>query len=86
MLTDEMDIAGLKRELPICRVSDSVYIGAFVMFACGAYRPCAEALLKIAPENDYLLLRSQRVSLFSMRCASDGENKYFLARKAPSST
>ena len=31
-MTYEMDIAGLKRELPICPVSDDLSIGAFVMF------------------------------------------------------
>ena len=31
-MTYEMDIAGLKRELPLCKVSDDLYIGAFVMF------------------------------------------------------
>ena len=31
-MTYEMDIAGLKRELPICKVTDDLYIGAFVMF------------------------------------------------------
>ena len=31
-MTYEMDIAGLKRELPLCKVADDLYIGAFVMF------------------------------------------------------
>ena len=31
-MTYEMDIAGLKRDLPLCKVSDDLYIGAFVMF------------------------------------------------------
>ena len=31
-MTYEMDVAGLKRELPLCKVSDDLYIGAFVMF------------------------------------------------------
>ena len=31
-MTYEMDIAGLKRELPLCKVTDDLYIGAFVMF------------------------------------------------------
>ena len=29
-MTYEMDIAGLKRDLPLCKVSDDLYIGAFV--------------------------------------------------------
>ena len=30
-MTYEMDIAGLKRELPICKVTDDLYIGAFFL-------------------------------------------------------
>ena len=44
MHTYSMEIAGLKRELPICRVTDDLYIGAFICFgdaeltvACGIY-------------------------------------------------
>ena len=29
-MTYEIDIAGLKRNLPLCKVSDDLYIGAFV--------------------------------------------------------
>ena len=32
MHTYSMEIAGLKRELPICRVTDDLYIGAFICF------------------------------------------------------
>ena len=28
----EMEIAGLKRQLPLCPVNDSLYIAGFVMF------------------------------------------------------
>ena len=31
-MTYEIDIAGLKRELPLCKVADDLYIGAFVIF------------------------------------------------------
>jgi hypothetical protein len=31
-MTYEIDIAGMKRDLPLCKVSDDLYIGAFVMF------------------------------------------------------
>ena len=27
-----IDIAGLKRDLPLCKVADDFYIGAFIMF------------------------------------------------------
>lgn len=32
MLTYSMRIAGLERELPICKVTDDLYIGAFICF------------------------------------------------------
>ena len=31
-MTYEMTIAGLKRQLPLCKVTDDLYIGAFVIF------------------------------------------------------
>ena len=85
MLTYEMDIAGLKRELPICRVSDDVYIGAFVMFGDVELTVhCAEELLKMAPEYDYLLApEAKSIPLLYEMARQSGENKYFLARKAP---
>ena len=50
-MTYEMDIAGLKRELPLCKVTDDLYIGAFVMFGDVELTVhCAAELLKRAPE------------------------------------
>ena len=31
-MTYPIEVAGLKRELPICKVTDDLYIGAFVIF------------------------------------------------------
>ena len=46
-MTYEMDIAGLKRELPLCKVADDLYIGAFVMFGDVELTVhCASELLK----------------------------------------
>lgn len=55
-MTYEMDIAGLKRELPLCKVTDDLYIGAFVMFGDVELTVhCAAELLKRAPEYDYII-------------------------------
>ena len=55
-MTYEMDIAGLKRQLPLCKVSDDLYIGAFVMFGDVEITVhCAAELLKRAPEYDYII-------------------------------
>lgn len=31
-MTHRMTIAGVTRDLPICKVTDDLYIGAFIMF------------------------------------------------------
>ena len=51
-----MNIAGLKRDLPLCRVNDDLYIGAFVIFGDVELTvACARDLLKVAPEHDILI-------------------------------
>lgn len=84
MQTYEMDIEGLKRELPICRVSDDVYIGAFVMFGDVELTVhCAQELLKRAPEYDYIIApEAKSIPLLYEMTRQSGENKYFLAQKA----
>ena len=56
MLSHTMTIAGLKRDLPICKVNDSLYIGAFVIFGDVELTvACAAELLKRAPAYDYII-------------------------------
>ena len=85
MLTYEMDIAGLKRDLPICRVTDDVYIGAFVIFGDVELTVhCATELLKRAPEYDYIIApEAKSIPLLYEMARQSGQNKYFLARKSP---
>ena len=85
MLTYEMDIAGLKRDLPICRVTDDVYIGAFVIFGDVELTVhCAKELLKRAPEYDYIIApEAKSIPLLYEMARQSGNNKYFLARKSP---
>ena len=46
----KMNIAGLDRELPLCKVSDDLYIGAFIMFGDAEITvACARELLARAP-------------------------------------
>ena len=55
-MTYDIDIAGLKRSLPLCRVTDDLYIGAFVIFGDVELTVhCAAELLKRAPDYDYLI-------------------------------
>ena len=82
-MTYEMDIAGLKRDLPLCRVTDDLYIGAFVMFGdVDLTVHCAAELLKRAPEYDYLIApEAKAIPLLYEMARQSGAEKYFLARK-----
>ena len=84
-MTYEMDVAGLKRELPLCKVSDDLYIGAFVMFGDVELTVhCAAELLKRAPEYDYLIApEAKAIPLLYEMARQSGADKYFLARKGP---
>ena len=82
-MTYEIDIAGLKRDLPLCKVSDDLYIGAFVIFGDVELTVhCAAELLKRAPEYDYLIApEAKAIPLLYEMARQSGADKYFLARK-----
>lgn len=80
-----MNIAGVTRNLPICKVTDDLYIGAFVIFGDVELTVAtAGALLKKAPEYDYMIsAEAKGIPLIHEMARQSGQNKYFLARKAP---
>lgn len=80
-----MNIAGLDRDLPLCPISDSLMIGAFVIFGDPELTTaCAEELLKRAPEHDYMIsAEAKGIPLVHEMARLEGNKKYFLARKAP---
>lgn len=82
-MTYEIDIAGLKRELPICKVSGDLYIGAFVMFGDVELTVhCASEMLKRAPEYDYIIApEAKAIPLIYEMARQSGAEKYFVARK-----
>ena len=82
-MTYEMDIAGLKRELPLCKVTDDLYIGAFVMFGDVELTVhCAAELLKRAPEYDYIIApEAKAIPLLYEMARQSGAKTYFIARK-----
>ena len=81
----KMKIAGLWRELPLCPISDELQIGAFVIFGDPELTTaCAEELLKLAPEYDYMIsAEAKGIPLVHEMARLAGNQKYFLARKAP---
>ena len=80
-----MNIAGLDRALPLCRVNDDLYIGAFVIFGdCELTIACAKALLERAPAYDYLITAEAKgIPLCYEMARQHGDRKYFVARKKP---
>ena len=80
-----MSIAGCKRELPLCKASDTLVIAGFVIFGdveltCA----CAAELLKKAPEFDYMVApEAKAIPLIHEMAKQSGRNDYFLVRKAP---
>ena len=82
-MTYEMKVAGLTRNLPLCPISDTLMIGAFVIFGdveltCA----CARDLLKIAPEFDYMVApEAKAIPLVHEMARQSGRNDYFLVRK-----
>lgn len=82
-MTYEIDIAGLKRDLPICKVTDDLYIGAFIMFGDVELTVhCAAELLKRAPEYDYMIApEAKAIPLIYEMARQSGADRYFIARK-----
>ena len=78
-------IAGVDRRLPICLVTDELYIGAFVIFGdVELTTAAASALLEKAPEYDYLITAEAKgIPLVHEMARLAGDKKYMLARKAP---
>ena len=81
----KMNIAGLERALPLCKVNDQLYIGAFVIFGDPELTTaCAKALLEKAPEYDFLITaEAKSIPLIHEMARLNGNQRYILARKYP---
>ena len=81
----ELKVAGLTRQLPLCKVSDELFTGPSV--SSGAVEltvNSARELLKVAPEHDIMITaESKGIPLVYEMARQSGENKYLIARKAP---
>ena len=84
-MTYEMTIAGLKRQLPLCKVTDDLYIGAFVIFGDAELTvACAAELLKRIPQDSYdymITAEAKSIPLIHEMARQSGAKKYFIARK-----
>ena len=86
-MTYSMNIAGLQRELPICKITDDLYIAAFICFGDAELtEACARDLLKLmsADSYDYLFTaEAKSIPLIHEMARQSGAKKYFIARKGP---
>lgn len=81
----DIELGGVKRKLPLCPVTDDLYIGAFVTFGDPELTTaCAKALLARAPEYDYMITAEAKgIPIVHEMARLDGNKRYFLARKNP---
>ena len=81
----DITVAGVQRRLPLCPVSDELYIAAFVIFGDVELTVAsARELIKLAPEHDIMITaESKGIPLVYEMARQQGENNYLIARKAP---
>ena len=80
-----MNIAGLERQLPLCPVTEDLYIGAFICFGDAELtEACGRELLKLVPQEEYDYLftaEAKSIPLIHEMARQSGAEKYFIARK-----
>lgn len=82
MKTYKMTIAGLERELPICKVNDKLDIAAFVIFGDTEITVAsAKALLEKCPEFDFIVTPEAKSIPLAYEMAKQSGKPYFVCRK-----
>lgn len=80
----EINIAGLKRNLPLCSINEELYIGAFILFGdVEITKVSAEALLKQAPEFDIIITAESKGIPLAYEMSRQSGKDYIVARKGP---
>lgn len=78
-----LNVAGVTRELPICKLNDALSIAGFVMFSDVELTvACAEALLKKLPAYDVLITAESKGIPLAYEMSRQSGKKYLLARKS----
>lgn len=82
MATYKMTIAGLERELPICKLNDNIDIAGFVIFGDVEMTVTAAAeLLKKCPEFDYIVAPEAKSIPLAHEMARQSTKPYIICRK-----
>jgi len=78
-----INVAGLERQLPVCRISDDLSIAAFVLFGDVEMTVAAAShLLKLAPPHDILITAEAKgIPLVHEMARQNNETNYIVARK-----
>lgn len=84
MNTYTLKVAGLTRELPICKVNDNLDIAAFIMFGdVEVTVACAKELLEKAPKFDIILTAEAKGIPLAYEMSRQSGKPYIPARKGP---
>ncbi len=80
--TYTLHVAGLTRELPICKVNDHMDIAAFIMFSDVELTvACAKALLEKCPEFDVILTAEAKGIPLAYEMSRQSGKQWIPARK-----
>ena len=83
MTSYSIEIAGLKRELPLCEVSDDLRIAAFILFSDVEMTvACAKALLERLGGFDVILTAESKGIPLAYEAARQSGKNYIVARKS----
>jgi len=79
----KLNVAGLERNLQICKINDDLSIAAFVLFGDVEMTvAAAEHLLKVAPEHDIIITAEAKgIPLIHEMARQNRETTYIVARK-----
>ena len=82
MATYKMTIAGLERELPVCKVNDKLDIAGFVIFGDVEITVASAAeLLKKCPDFDFIVAPEAKAIPLAHEMARQSGKPYFICRK-----
>ncbi len=80
----KMTIAGLERELPICKLNDKLDIAGFIIFGdVEVTVESAKALIEKCPEFDFIVTPEAKSIPLAYEMSRQSGKKYFVCRKGP---
>jgi adenine phosphoribosyltransferase len=79
----QIEVAGLKRDLPVCPINENLSIAAFVLFGDVEMTVAAASeLLKVAPAHDFIITAEAKgIPLIHEMARQNCESTYLVARK-----